>query len=139
LNVRDLTLAADGVWICGFVNYTGNFGTHLVNGPVTCIGSPFCTLNYHLGGVLAKVTESATTSPALPVTLFNLQTPGSTFQFQFLSQSGFTHLVLYRTNLSTGSWLTNSSVPGDGSVKTVNVPLSVFGSAKQGFVRVLTQ
>ena len=75
-----------------------------------------------------------------PVTLLNPHTSGSNFQFQFLSQAGLTHAVQYRTNLVTGSnWQTYSSVPGDGSLKTVPIPLSVFGSSQQGFIRVTSQ
>ena len=128
LNVRDITLASDGVWACGFFNPIGNFGTNTIFG-----GSP----PYHRSGYLAKITDGAPV--ALPVTLLNPLYPGSTFQFSFNSQSGFTHNVLYRTNLTTGTWLTNSTVAGDGTLKTINVPLSVFGGAKQGFVRVSTQ
>jgi hypothetical protein len=138
LNLRDITLASDGVWGCGFFNPIGTFGTNTIYGGSTCVGSPFCTLVYHQSGYLAKITESSG-SGALPVTLLNPQYPGSNFQFSFASQSGFTHWVLYRTNLSVGSWQTNSSVTGDGTLKTNNLPLSVFGGAKQGFVRVLTQ
>lgn len=138
LNVRDITLASDGVWASGFFEPIGNFGTNTIYGGITCVGSPFCTIIYHRGGYMAKITE-ASGSSALPVTLLNPQVPGSSFQFSFASQSGFTHWVLYRTNLATGNWLTNSSLPGDGTLKTVNVPLSAFGSARQGFVRVLTQ
>jgi hypothetical protein len=75
-----------------------------------------------------------------PVALSNPQTAGSNFQFQFLSQAGFTHTVQYRTNLVAGSnWHTYSTVTGDGTLKTIPIPLSVFSPSKQGFVRVATQ
>lgn len=142
VNVRDIALASDGVWICGFVNYYGNFGTNINNrvyGPETVIGFPFGYLNYYVGGYLAKVTESSGVT-GLPVTLLNPLTTGGNFQFQFLSQAGFSHHILYRTNLATGlDWRTNATVSGDGSTKTVNVPLSAFGPAQQGFIRVSTQ
>ena len=39
----------------------------------------------------------------------------------------------------TGAWRTNSSVVGDGTLKTISIPFSVFSPAKQGFVRVTTE
>jgi hypothetical protein len=128
LNLRDITLASDGVWACGFFVPIGNFGTNTIYGG----SSP-----YHLSGYLAKITDGA--AVASPVTLLNPQYPGSTFQFQFLSQAGFNHSILYRTNLVVGNWRTNSSVAGDGTLKTISIPLSVFSPSKQGFVRVTTE
>ena len=59
--------------------------------------------------------------------------------FSFLSQSGFTHTVQYRTDLSSGlSWQIYSNILGDGTLKAIPMPLSVFGAADQGFVRVST-
>ena len=75
-------------------------------------------------------------SPAL---LLNPQNNGVNFQFQFLSQAGFTHNILYRTNLVAGIWRTNSSVGGDGTLKTISIPLSIFSPSRQGFVRVSTE
>ena len=86
--------------------------------------------------MIAKIGEAAVASP---VTLLNPQNNGTTFQFQFLSQSGFTHAVQYRTNLVVGSWLTYSNVTGDGALKTIPIPLSVFNPTKQGFIHVSTQ
>jgi hypothetical protein len=55
------------------------------------------------------------------------------------TQSGFTHVVQFQTNLAAGiSWLTYSNVVGDGSLKTVAVPYSVFSPFRQGFIRVLS-
>jgi uncharacterized repeat protein (TIGR03803 family) len=76
---------------------------------------------------------------ALPVTLVNPQSSGANFQFQFLSQSGFSHNILYRTNLVVGNWLTNSTVTGDGTVKTISIPYSLFSPSKQVFIRASTQ
>lgn len=139
LNVRDLSLASDGVWVCGFVNDQAQFGTNAANtvyGPVTCIGSPFCFLYYWTGGYLAKVTEAGVVAPALPVTLLNPQYPGSTFQFQFLSQAGKTNIVQSRTNLTTGTWLDRTNILGDGNTKTVVLPVS---GAPTEFFRISTQ
>jgi hypothetical protein len=67
------------------------------------------------------------------------QLVGTNFQFTFLSQTGVTNSVQYRTNLVLGSWLTYTNVTGDGTLKTIAVPFSRFSPAKQGFVRVATQ
>ena len=138
LNTRDLALASDGIWSCGFFNQTASFGTMTIYGGITCIGFPICTLQYHPSGYLGKITDSGVV--ALPVTLLNPQNSGVNFQFQFLSQSGFTHAVQYSTNLvAGGNWQTYSNVTGDGTLKTIPIPLSVFNPSKQGFVRVQTQ
>ena len=72
------------------------------------------------------------TNPTLP--------PGGAFQFTFQSQSGSMHNVQYRTNLVAGlNWQTWSNVTGDGALKTIPIPLTIFNPAKQGFVRILTQ
>lgn len=75
-----------------------------------------------------------------PVTLLNSQAGGGNFQLSFLSQSGVTHSVQYRTNLVSGlDWQTYTNVAGDGTSKTVSVPLSVFSPSQQGYLRVSTQ
>jgi hypothetical protein len=75
----------------------------------------------------------------LAVTLINPASSGGSFGFQFSSQAGFTHTVQYRTNLISGiGWQPYTNIAGDGSVKVLSVPLSVFNPAKQGFVRVYT-
>lgn len=137
VNLRALTLASDGVWACGVIKSPTAFGTNLVYSSFTCIGSPICTFAYDESGVLAKITDAAIT--ALPITLLNPQDNGVNFQFEFLSQSGLNHSILYRTNLAAGNWQTNSTIAGDGTLKTISIALSVFSSSKQGFVRVLTQ
>ncbi len=139
LNSRDIALASDGVWSCGLFNQQGIFGAITINGAATCIGTPTCVLDYHPSGYLAKITDPAIAN--LPVSLINPMNTGANFQFQFLSQSGFTHAVKYTTNLATPSagWLTYSNVTGDGTLKTIPIPFSVFNPSKQGFVRILTQ
>jgi hypothetical protein len=138
LNSRDLAVAPDGVWVSGFFNQIATIGSFTINGPLTVVGFPFGIIIYHPGGYLAKVTQVA--AGALPVTLLNPQAGGGNFQLSFISQSGFTHYVQYGTNLASAlNWQTFTNLTGDGSLKTVSVPLSLFSPAKQGFVRVLTQ
>ena len=71
--------------------------------------------------------------------LLNPKTTGGNFQFNFQSQSGFTNTIQYRTNLTTGTWLTWTNIPGDGTSKTSALPLSLFSPSKTGFIRVGTQ
>ena len=124
LNLRDITLAPDGVWACGFFNPIGNFGTNTIYG-----GTP----PYHRSGYLAKITDGV--AAALPVTLLNPQSAGGMFQFQFLSQAGFTHMVESRTNLAAGLWLARTNVPGNGLLKTITLP----ATSGPEFFRVNTQ
>lgn len=137
LNSRDIALASDGVWSCGFFNQQSVFGALTINGNATCNGSPTCVLEYHPNGYLAKIVDASASASA--VTLLNPQNSGANFQFQFLTQLGFTHNILYRTNLTVGTWLTNSTVTGNGTVTNISLPYSIFSPAKQGFIRVSTQ
>ena len=76
----------------------------------------------------------------MAVALFSPQIPDANFQFQFVSQAGFMHAVQYRTNLVSGSnWQTYSNVTGDGALKTIPIPVSVFNPSSQGLLRASTQ
>ena len=119
-NTRDLALAPDGVWSCGFFNQQTVFGTNTINGQATCIGSPICTLVFHPAGFMAKVTDSVIVPP---ITLLNPGTTnGTNFEFSFQSQSGFTYNVESRTNLLLGAWQTNGTISGDGTLKLFLIP-----------------
>jgi hypothetical protein len=140
-NFRGIAATSDGVWASGFLKITNavpaQFGSNSVSSDDYIIrAGSYAFIYWTQGGLLAKITEPAV---ALAVTLLNAQTAGGEFQFQFLSQAGFTHSVLYQTNLAATNWLTYSNVAGDGTLKTIAIPLSVFSPAKQGFVRVSTQ
>jgi hypothetical protein len=76
---------------------------------------------------------------AVPFALKNSRNGGGNFQFTFQSQSGYTSTIYYRTNLQTGQWLVWTSFPGDGTVKTSTVPLTLFSPSRLGFIRVGTQ
>jgi len=86
----------------------------------------------------AQAIFVVTAGPA-SVHLVNTLTTGTNCQFSFQSQSGFTNTIQYRTNLILGTWQTYTNIAGDGNLKTNQVPLSVFGTSKQGFIRVGTQ
>jgi len=106
------------------------------------VGSPYPewsvgSVTYESGATAGFLVSGVT---ALPATLLNPKNNNTNFQFQFLSQAGYTHAVQYRTNLAKGSnWQTYSNVTGDGLLKTIPIPLTVFSPSKQGFVRVLSQ
>lgn len=147
-NVDFLGIAAanDGVWVSGW-GQSGNppqygpirFGTNSVYTDEQFLSGPAggSTLAlFYQAGVLAKVTDSLA---ATPVVLMNATNTGTSFQFQFLSESGFSHSILYRTNLVVGSRQTNSTVSGDGTLKIISLPMSLFSPSQQGFIRVTTQ
>jgi len=135
LNLRDIALASNGVWGCGFFNQIATLGSFNIAGGITIEGSPIGTIVYHPDGYLGEISQST----ALPVTLVNPLAGGGNFQLEFVSQSGFMHAILYRTNLISGNWQTYSNVAGDGTLKTIPVPLSLFSPSRQGFIRVSTQ
>jgi len=137
VNFRSLVVVSDGVLASGIVKSPTAFGTNTVYSSLTCIGSPFCTITWHISGAFGKIAQAGTVP--LPVELLNPQDNQTAFQFSFLSQSGFTHAVQYRTNLTAGiGWQTYSNVAGDGTLKTIPIPLSVFSPSTEGFVRVGT-
>jgi hypothetical protein len=160
----NLTVTASQIRSGTNYNYaTANLPVTAVNwpaGPVLAPGTNFFSVEYDKFGV-TNFTVSApypqwsvgdityqsydtagflvSGTIAVPATLLNPLNAGATFQFQFLSQTGFNHAVLYSTNLVTGNWQTYSNLTGDGTVKTISMPISLFNGSKQGFVRVSTQ
>jgi hypothetical protein len=143
-----IALAPNGVWASGWCE-AGYFpqtipvlyGTNQVFSDKLFVSGGAgggTAIIWYPAGVLANITDSGVTTPT-PVTLLNATSAGSNFQFQFLSESGFNHDVLYRTNLIVGNWRTNSTIAGDGTLKTVSIPFSLFTPSKQGFIRVTTR
>jgi hypothetical protein len=134
-NFRGIALASDGVWAAGFLKISNSipaqFGSNSVYSDIYIVNvGIFALINWTQAGMIAKITDGGT------LTLLNPQDNGTNFQFSFQSQSGLTHAVQYRTNLISGNWQTYSNVTGDGTLKTIPVPLSVFSPSKQGFVRI---
>ncbi len=90
---------------------------------------------------LAHINSDATItfvvgSAATPVQLISAQQAGTNFVFQFLSENGRTNTVQSRTNLSLGSWQNRTNILGDGTLKTILLPI---GPSPAEFFRVLTQ
>lgn len=147
VNFVGIGLATNGVWAVG-VCQSGYypqvestlFGTNAVysDGFYVSGGAGGSTsLIWTPCGVLAKITDSL--APALPVALLHPSETTTNFQFSFNSAAGFSNYVQFRTNLVAGVWMSYTNVPGDGTLKFVSVPLSVFNGSKQGYVRVATQ
>jgi hypothetical protein len=59
------------------------------------------------------------TQATLPVTLVNPVRNGNLFSFSFQSQAGVNHTALYNNNISVNSWTPLTTVPGDGSIKSI--------------------
>ncbi len=119
VNMRDLVVAPDGVWACGFNQQPAQFGSFYVYPPDTCIGSPFCFITYYSGGWLAKITDGAALAP---ITLFNTRLAGANVAFDFLTQTGRSYTVEYRDSVTTGTWQTLTNVGGDGTAKSIVRP-----------------
>jgi N-acetylneuraminic acid mutarotase len=134
-NSAELYIPSSKTWVrAAAMNVPRQFhtATLLNNGQVLAAGG------VGNSGVLASAELfNSVSTPA--IILLNPQSSGANFQFQFLSQSGFSHNILYRTNLVVGNWLTNSTVTGDGTVKTISIPYSLFSPSKQVFIRASTQ
>jgi hypothetical protein len=147
VNFLGIALASDGVWASGWCQSgyypqveATVFGTNDVYSDKQLLsgGAGGGTIAiWYPAGVLAKVTDSSVGGS--PVALLSPQDNGTNFLFSFQSQSGFTHYVLYTTNLLAPNWLTYSNLMGDGTLKVIPIPLAVFNHSKQGFVRVTTQ
>ncbi len=91
--------------------------------------------------LLTTATSVFAVKPGVtPAQLINVGQAGGNFQFSFVSLSTYAHAVQYRTNLTAGSnWQTYTNITGDGMLKNISVPFSLFSPAKQGFIRVSTQ
>jgi hypothetical protein len=76
------------------------------------------------------------TGGATPVQLVNTHVSGTNLLVSFQSQTGFTNRVQYSTNLTSTNWLTYTNIPGDGNLKNLQVPLSIFGGSPKGFLRI---
>lgn len=61
--------------------------------------------------------------PASGITLSAAKS-GSNVSIAFPTQAGATYRVFYRANLTTGNWILLTTVPGDGTVKSVSDPLT---------------
>jgi hypothetical protein len=85
-------------------------------------------------GYLDVVTYTPTPTGPSSFSLINPQISGGNFQFSFQSQSGFSNTVYYSTNAAGTNWQTYTNLTGDGTVKTIQVPVA---GAQGQYFRVL--
>ena len=78
----------------------------------------------------------ATLTVMAPPSLLSPTVNGGNFSFSFATVTGFTYLAQYKNSLSDPVWQTFQSITGDGTTKTITVPLS---AAVQRFYRVTVQ
>jgi hypothetical protein len=81
-----------------------------------------------------SVTFAVVPQPSA-VTIINTVLVGGNIQFSFLSAANTTNYVQYTTNLANTNWLNYSTIVGDGTLQTVNVPASTPAAT---FFRILT-
>jgi hypothetical protein len=122
-----------------FVSYNFNNFTNITfTTPVDASLNPIHSWNA-TGMLNSEAFSAFVVSGPASVRLVSAKNTGGNFQFSFNSQTGYTNTVQYRTNLTLGTWQTYSKITGDGTLKNVSVPNSVFNGAKQGFIRIITQ
>jgi hypothetical protein len=76
------------------------------------------------GGFLGVFELKAYVLARQPVTITNTRLDGGQLTFQFASQTGFSHEVQFKNSLNDLEWQTLSTIPGDGTVKTVITSIS---------------
>jgi hypothetical protein len=79
---------------------------------------------------------SITNKYVVQAALLNPQQTGTNFQFSFSSLQRSTYVVESCTNLLIGAWNSRTNLTGDGTVKTIQLPLSTRTTE---FFRVETQ
>jgi len=75
-------------------------------------------------------------SPVVPVTILNPAHSGNTTTFSFLTQSGHTHYVEYKDNITDLNWTPLSTIPGTGAMTLVT---DSTATGKTRFYRVRSQ
>jgi len=134
VNLWDVTLAPTGIWVCGEGSGAVYFGTNLVNsaGEYVAVGQDVIFEEFQ-SGMLGMI---ALTEPLSPVVLIDPLQSGTNFEFSFISTASHTNYVQYTTSLANANWLPYSTIPGDGTLKSVSVPANQHAAA---FFRVSTQ
>ncbi len=75
-------------------------------------------------------------TPSLPpVTNLTIQAISGNLTLSFATQPGRTYTVEMRTNLTTSPWLAFTNITGDGSLRSIPLPVD----RPQGYYRILTQ
>jgi hypothetical protein len=81
-------------------------------------------------------TAAIVTYRDVPVTILNPAHTGTTTTFNFLTQAGRTHTVLYKNDLTNGAWLPLQTVAGNGAVTNIT---DSAATGPRRFYRVSTQ
>jgi PKD repeat protein len=85
------------------------------------------------GGASTNVLIGRAIDPPL---ILSASFNGSDFSFSFSTLAGFTYVVQYKDLLSDSAWQSLNSIPGDGTVKAVSLPIA---TAPQRFYRLLVE
>jgi hypothetical protein len=112
-------------------DYAANFNNLNSNGVMR---GDLASATPNIVGIPLTFTMSAVPEPGA-VLLTNAVVAGGKFQFSFASVPGHTHPVKYTTNLLFHSWQTLTNIPGDGTLKTIQVPATNAAC----FFEVMTQ
>jgi hypothetical protein len=75
-------------------------------------------------GFLGVFELGVEASSATPVTLLNVARVGGDIRFEFDSLPGVNHVVQYKNSLDDLLWQTLTTIPGDGTRKTVTDPIA---------------
>lgn len=89
-----------------------------ING-IRVIGTDGGTAGGGFLGVFEFVVHASESTGPTPVSLVKSAVKSAGIQFEFDSLSGVSHVVQYRTSLTTGSWQTLTTISGDGTRKVV--------------------
>jgi uncharacterized repeat protein (TIGR01451 family) len=107
-------------------------------------GNEFASYECNAGGLSQglQLTIQPATCPdgggicLAPPVIVGPSRSGSNFTFSFATLNGYNYTVQYTDSLATPNWQTLQTVPGDGSVHTIAVPLT---SPAKRFFRLLVQ
>jgi hypothetical protein len=120
-----------------YVHYRSNdFPGVTFTMPVDGDNLPLAAWSTRVAVASEALSQFVVGGPPAPVQLLHPRRSGTNFQFQFLSEAGRSNLIQSRTNLVLGVWQNRTSILGDGTLKTVVLPMSGLPAE---FFRIVTQ
>lgn len=96
----------------------------------------FLGWTFEPGRISSRALSEFTVSNAAPADLLNPRQVGSSFQFDFQTQFGFTNVIQSRTNLAEGAWVDRTNLLGDGTSRTAGFPIGLLPAE---FFRIISQ
>ena len=93
---------------------------------VRIIGTEGGTASGGFLGVFELAARVQTNSVPAGLSLLNAGIAAGQFRFEFDSTTGTSHVVQYKQSLSDATWQTLTTVPGDGTRKTVTDPIGAM-------------